>query len=406
MRLISNPLFGWAPTVLLSIAGAATGEADWDLRGYYKNLATATRVEPGPVVTTIDRSETRWDDYQRLRFKLEGAGNAWSAAAHYEWRALWGSSAAGDAGHVARRRSRRPRFLDLDGDIGSGEDFLVDHGFDRFALTAFSEDISLSLGRQSVTWGSALIWSPVDLFSAFSPDEIDRDEKPGVDVARLTLTFAGDTSIDIVAEPLDLEGSYSLDGDSTCAMRVQTHVGEYDVAVCGGYVAEDRVVGCDFSGYVGNAGFRGEALYTWTDSETVGDYFKGALSADYGFQARGQPYVAAEYYHNGFGTEDEEAYGAVLSGDAVQRLFARGTAFNLGRDYIGLLMRVTPSALTSVQSQTVFNVGDGSAREFVTGAWSLSDNTDLILGVNLGLGGEKSELGPGQLLYTYLKIYF
>jgi len=391
---------------LLCMAGTAVSESDWDFRGYYKNLASVAHVEPGGLGVAAGSAETRWDDYQRLRFKLDGVGTAWSAVMHYEWRALLGSSADADLREAAWLRSGRRRFLDLDSGILSGSELDVDHGVDRLAVTVFSDDVSLSLGRQSVTWGSALVWSPVDLFSAFSPDEIDRDEKPGVDAVRLTVTFAGDTFIDLVAEPLDLDDSYSADSDSTCAMRVQTHVGEYDVALCGGYVASDYVAGCDFAGYLGDAGFRGEALYTWTDGQAVEDYLRGTLGVDYGFQGMGQPYVAVEYYHNGFGTNDEEGYAALLEQDAVRRLFARGTAYNVGRDYVGLVVRLTPSALTSIRSQTVINIGDGSAREFVTGALSVGDNTDLIVGANIGFGSDGSELGSGNLGFAYLKVYF
>jgi len=393
-------------TVLVCLVCTSQGGVDWDFRGYYKNLATATYVEPGTLGGTADDTQTRWDDYQRLRFKLEGVGDVWSAAVHYEWRALWGSSVGVDSQETEWLWPNRRRFCDLDSDILSGGDLAVDHGLDRLAFTVYSDDVSFSIGRQSVTWGSALIWSPVDLFSAFSPNEIDRDEKPGVDVARVTLTFAGDTSVDVVAEPLDLGASGSADRDSSCAVRGQTLVGEYDVAVCGGYIASDVVAGCDFAGYVGNAGLRGELLHTWVDGESAGDYFRGTLSADYGFQGLWQPYVAVEYYHNGFGAGDEDDYVELLSRDAVQRLFARGTAFNLGRDYAGLVIRLTPSALTTVQSQTIINAGDGSVREFITGSWSVSENADLIAGANLGLGSEGSELGSGHLFYTYLKVYF
>jgi hypothetical protein len=395
---------GWV--ILLSSGAGARCESDWDFRGYYKNLATASYIEPGGLGETAGSAQTRWDDYQRLRFKLEGVGDAWSSAIHYEWRALWGSSAGAGSQDAEWLWTNRRRFCDLDSEIVAGSDLAVDHGLDRLAFTVFYDDVTLSLGRQSVTWGSALIWSPVDLFSAFSPNEIDRDEKPGVDVVRLTLTFAGDSSIDLVAEPLDLEESGSADRDSACAVRAQTLVGEYDVAVCGGYVASDKVAGCDFAGYVGNAGLRGELLYTRVDGDSVDDYFRGTLSADYGFQAAWQPYVAVEYYHSGFGSDDEDGYIELVSRDAVQRLFARGTAFNLGRDYMGLMVRLTPSALTSVQSQTIVNIGDGSAREYVSGSLSVSENADLIAGANIGLGSGGSELGSGHLFYTYLKLYF
>ena len=85
---------------------------------------------------------------------------------------------------------------------------------------------------------------------------------------------------------------------------------------------------------------------------------------------------------------------------------------------MGTLVRLTPHALLSLSSLTLWNVEDGSVREYATASRSLSDNTELIAGVNFGagsLGGEfagwnREQIGVDfrlpDFVYTYFKAYF
>ena len=54
---------------------------------------------------------------------------------------------------------------------------------------------------------------------------------------------------------------------------------------------------------------------------------------------------------------------------------------------------LTPSALISLSGTTLWNLGDSSFREFFTVGWSMSDNLDLQLGMNIGFGGIGAEFG-------------
>jgi hypothetical protein len=279
--------------------------------------------------------------------------------------------------------------------------------------------MDVTVGRQAVSWGSGLIWTPTDLFSGFAPTEIDRDEKLGVDVARVIASPTPDTSWDLIAEPLDEDGPYEIDtDDSSLALRTSTHLGEYDIALLGGQVAGDGVIGGDFSGYLKDAGFRGEFIYTRVQEDDERDYTRGLVSLDYGFAKAWNPYVALEYFYNGLGAGDEDTYLTRLAATSVQRAFQRGNAFNLGRHYVGNIVGLTPSALWSVQAITLVNAGDGSMQEFASATRSVTDNIDLLFGVNIGLGGIGTEFGgfsveqagvefkTADLFFVFLKVYF
>ena len=236
---------------------------------------------------------------------------------------------------------------------------------------------------------------------------------------RTIWTQESELVLDLIFEPIDETTPYRFEKDeSSLATRAGTEVGEYDMAVLGGQVAGDRVIGGDFTGYVGDAGLRGELIYSHVRESDQRDYWRGVVSLYYGFAAAWNPYAAIEYFYNGLGTDDPKDYVERLSESSVQRAFVRGNAFNLGRHYIGSIVQVTPSAWWSLQATTLINLIDGSIQEFATATRSLLENVDLQFGINAGIGPAGTEFGEfsaeqvgvefrsQDLVFVCLKIYF
>ena len=432
----SNFSIFWLITIpLLSGFSNATVTQDFgiptpEIGGFYKNLFSATDVGDNFKNLNVTDNDFAIDDFQRLRLKFDYfLSQTIDLRIHYEIRSVWGETiriqnkldnqAPNNAklNTLINPNSRR-RFLDLDSELDRESNFILEHDLDRLQFRLQSEELEFILGRQAVSWGTGLIWNPTDLFSGFAPTEIDRDEKLGVDVVRL-IWNGEQSSLDVIAEPADENDSYSIDSQSSSlAIRGATHVGEYDISLLSGFVASDWVVGGDFTGYLKNAGFRGEWVYTFADGNDQRDYFRALLSVDYGFQARWDPYLAMEYLFNGLGTSDEGSYLSRLSEPSVQRAFQRGNAFNIGQNYLGAISRLTLSALITLQSTTLWNVEDSSIREFLSVTWSLADDIDLLFGGDIGLGELGTEFGGfsekqagvefrnSNLFFAFLKLYF
>lgn len=398
-----------------------------EFTGYWKSFLAATDVHDSYRRLGLWERDFLLDDAERVRLRFQGKPAeeiAWCA--HYEAVLRWGDTVKlqnrmeeQDAGDVFESVGERRRFMDLEDEIHDDEAETATHSLDRLWLRLEPDPrLQLTVGRQAVSWGSGLIWSPVDLFAAFSPTEIDREEKLGVDVVRLVLQPHPNLSLDVVGEPLDLDEHWTASGDdSSLAARLGTHVGEYDLHLCGGAVQSDLVLGGDFSGYLGDAGFHGEALRTWVDESGQRDYLRGLVGIDYGFAAAWNPYVAFEYFFNGLGEDDADDYAARRMETSVRRVFERGIAYNVGRDYVGGTFRVQPSARLTVQATTLANLHDGSFREFATAAWSATEDFDLMLGADFGWGegGEFAAWTDGDagldvelsdLYFLYGKFYF
>jgi hypothetical protein len=414
---------------LAAIAMQALGEKP-ELSGFYKNFLSATHVADNFKNLGLTDDEWALDDLQRLTLKIDyNASERLEFLLHYELRARWGETervrdrmekrgqmVPGTGGLF---NSRRPRFLDLESELIRESSFTLEHGLDRAQARWEIDRFEMTVGRQAVTWGTALIWTPTDLFAGFSPTEIDRDEKPGVDVIRAMWAPESGGFVDLIFEPLDESAPYRMKWEeSSLAARAGTAVGEYEIALLGGQVAGDDVLGADFTGYLRDAGLRGELVYSHVRERDQRDYFRGVVSIDYGFAAAWNPYVALEYFYNGLGAGDSDNYLERLSESSVRRAFVRGNAFNLGRHYIGNVVRVAPSALWSMQATTLINLLDGSVQEFATATRSLHENVDLQFGANVGIGPAGTEFGgfsaeqfgvefrSRDLIFIFLKIYF
>jgi hypothetical protein len=409
-------------------AWAATG-AELHASGYYKNLLSVTDVSDNYRNLGVADRDAAIDDAQRVRLKLATSpAPGWDLLAHYEVRAAWGDSVrirnrlAGMPAPLpvpTETAGGRVRFLDLESTFHRGSNLTLAHDLDRLQARVRAGETDITVGRQAVSWGVGLLWSPADLFAGFAPDEIDRDEKLGVDVVRIRCPVGSDWLVDMVAEPLDQDGPGRMDpDDSSLAARATTHLGEYDVSLLGGRIAGDAVVGADFSGYLRDAGFRGELVHTRVREDDERDYNRLLLSVDYGFAAAWNPYLAVEYLYNGLGAADADDYVERLGAASVQRAVSRANAFNLGRHYVGVMSSVQPTALWTLQSVTVCNVRDGSTVEYATAVRSLHENMDLVLGLHVGLGGLGTEFGGlskeqsgvdfanADFAFAFLKWYF
>ncbi len=420
----------WAAAsgLCLALWGATAFAESVEFTGYWKSFLSAADIRDSHQRLGLWDDGYLWDDAERVRlkFQYEPSGRL-AFGMHYEAYLHWGDTVKlshdleeSGLADALGYSSARPRFMQLEDEILDDGPVQVNHGLDRL-WTRLEPDprLQLTIGRQAVSWGAGLIWSPVDLFTAFSPAEIDREEKVGVDVVRVVLQPHKNLSLDVVGEPLDLDQQWMANADdSSLAARLGTHAGEYDLHLCGGVVQSDLVLGGDFAGYVGNAGFRGEALQTWVNESGQRDYFRGLLGLDYGFAAAWSPYMAVEYFYNGMGEDEADDYAARRLETSVRRVFERGIAYNIGRDYLGGTFRVQPGALLTFQATTLANLNDGSFREFATLAWSVTEDFDLILGADIGIGSAEDEfagwqdeeagieIGLPDLCYLYAKYYF
>lgn len=370
------------------------------LSGYIKTLALGLRQDlPGTQDTALDLT--------RARLMVEGKWGArlsWSV--HYEHAALLQRADFTATGlFTASAATPRRSLLPLDWTVQDSTDLLWRHELDRLAFRVSLPTVEMVVGRQAISWGVGRFWNPLDLFRAFSPVEIDREYKAGVDAIRLERALGPFSHLELV---------YAAFGEDfarhVLAVRGQTTVGTFDLGGLAGKSFRDVVVGPFVDGELKGIGMRGELTCT---HDTTGrgrgqrTFARGVASIDYRF-ANGL-YALLEYYFNGFGKEEAADYPVLFDTERIRR----GEVFNFGRQYFGGLLQYEFHPLVQGHAVTLWNLHDHSLLVSPLLTVSLSNEADLRLGAYFPLGSGlvgsrvRSEFGLyPQVYYLQLRLYF
>ncbi len=327
----------------------------------------------------------------RLRFDLSANISQYlTAAVAYENRIRTSSGGTIGAGLLPSTAPAPFRLEPLDWVvIDGGSSYFQQHEFDRAYVSLHFDFMELTVGRQAIGLGRSLMFSAVDIFAPFTPTEVDREWRRGVDAVHLELRIPNisELSADVIAA----FGSV-IDGEvSSWALlgRVRAIVGDVDGSVLLGRRGEDNIVGAVLSATVGDAELHGELAMFGTDGRGIdGGLFGtravvakvligGSYMVDIGSGLR----VAAEYHYSGFGVENIGDRPDVLFDEAFQLRFARGDSQILGRHAIAVSMSYDVQDDLSATLAYIQSPVDGSGLVAPTFTWNHSDNVTILLNV-------------------------
>ena len=251
----------------------------------------------------------------------------------------------------------------------------------RFYFRATGQTADFAIGRQRIAWGTGRIWNPTDLFNPVSPLQIEPAEKRGADAVYLALRPGGDLQ-------LEFAGAVGENEDDTrFGARAGTTIGSYDISLMTGRFRDSDVVGFDFSGYIGDAGFRGEFTHTW---ETDRNFWRGVLSFEYAF--RNGLILLTEYLYNGGNIAD-------FSVDNLEDLAAFDSITTLNRHFLAVQLSQVLHPLVYFNAMTIGDLEDGSVFMFPSLSYSWLQNVDIVIGAQLFLGnkGDFSYMHPASV---------
>jgi hypothetical protein len=276
----------------------------------------------------------------------------------------------------------------------AGHGYLVQR-LDRAQATWSPGATTLRLGRQAVTWGNGLRFQPLDLVNPFSPSDVEREYKPGADMAWLQ-TPAADGDLQVLLAPRRDPGTGAVERDqSALAAKWHAFAGEREWDLVAAERAGDHVLGLGLSGFLGGAAWRVDAAGVAADDPVLGRDAWVSLVAnlDYSWVWWGRNwYGFVEYFHNGPGVGRDD-YSAMLADAGVQERLARGDLQVLGRDYLAAHVQVELHPLFNLYLTFLANLADPSALVQPYAAWSLAQDVELLMGLDLSLGGPGTEFG-------------
>ncbi len=394
--------------LLLALACPAVAAASLFDGGHIKARALATDY-PGDSVFNDVVGGSALDTGASLRLKFAAGSGPFSLDAHYQLLAEQGDSlqlSAASAGSLFTPTALpddQYRWWDLTHVIDESDDSVVEQRLDRLSVAWTSDKAVLRFGRQAVSWGNGLIYTPMDFLNPFDPAAVDTEYKTGDDMLYgQYLLDSGDDWQFVNVQRRDVDDRVSSDVSST-AIKFHGFSAEreFDLLLARHY--DETVLGLGGLANVGEAVVRGDLVVT--DTREDGWVASAVVDWTWSWVWGGRNVSAvAEYFYNGYGLRESQyadlidaAVGARYAGDRVrstllQRLY-RGELFTIGRHYLAgsLLVEVTP--LLNATANVFCNLGDQSALGQLVLQWSAAQDWQLLAALNLPAGSSGTEYG-------------
>lgn len=395
----------------LTIPLSGIADAEFQVGGYYKNFSTLfnSPVPETPISGVV---------VNRLRLNLSYAPtDSLSFAFAYDFtprvqdpllfsQSLIAVSTASSSYRVADFDS--PIYPSAEDSVGSVG---IYHNLDRASLHFSTDFADFSLGRDAIAWGSARVVNPTDVVAPYTYDQLDTEDRVGVDAVRVRIPVGVMGEVDagyISGTDFDFD-------KSAVFLRTQLNAAETDFSILLLEFQRDLLIGLDVARGIGGAGFWLETAYVLTepfdDAPDASDsYLRTSVGLDYSFG--GETYAFIEYHFNRAGATKPENYLTNLE----QPAYTRGSVYLLGRHYLapGVTHQVTP--LISVSGQMLFNLSDPSAFVAPQIAYNVAEDIHLSLGGFMSIGKRpkdseapefRSEFGSyPNLFFSSFRVYF
>ncbi len=292
--------------------------------------------------------------------------------------------------------------------IGENENFILAQNIDRMIVALSLSFCDIYLGRQPVAFGSARTINPTDIFTPFSIEEIDREDRIGIDALRIKIPLGDMSEIDLGL----ITGEKFIRNESAVFTRFKYYLLETDFTLLATAFKNNMLIGIDIARSIGDACFWLESTYTFADllnNYTLKEnYFRSSAGLDYNFSTG--VYIFLEYHYNGAGKSKPEDYLMILETTA----YTDGAVFLLGRNYIIPGIRYEISPLIIFNGQVIFNVDDQSSYSALRLQYNILEDVYLEGGIYKTFGRNSKFMfdngiptfRPEQEFGLYPDIYF
>ncbi len=400
----------WALAGLLALAPGAEAE-DWAAEfGGHAKLQYLGTIFPDDSLFDDLIGSSATDLGGEARLKFSAARGRWDLQADYQFIAVWSDTLGAArqfpvAGYpIATVIDDERRWFDLTHAIRDEGRRAVLHRLDRLSIGLATDHAVLRFGRQAISWGNGLVFTPMDIFNPFDPAQVDKEYKTGDDMLYGQYLFGGGSDLQgvVVVRRDPLSGDVEAD-ESSFAVKYHGFIGQNEFDLLAAEHFGDQVLGIGGIVSVGGAIWRGDL--TWTQTETD-EILSAVASVSYSWTWAGHNVSGLlEYYRNGFGVTGG-AYGpGDLAGNPdLLRRIGRGELFTLGRNYLAASATVEMTPLFHLIPNLFVNLDDPSMLAQLVARYDWKQNLQLLAALNLPVGASGTEYGgietgePGRYL--------
>ena len=393
------PRLAWVVALATAGAAALADDTDYEIGGHVKGRVNAETYPSDSLMQGITGSSASSVESE-LRLNFSADDGPWSFDAAWQLYAGYGDRIemqrtlnGGPFTPASHLPNDDRRLMNLTDELRDDGRSAALHRLDRLAIGYSKENLVLKLGRQAISWGNGLMFSPMDIVNPFDPTAVDTEYKTGDDMlyGQLLRQNGDDIQLAQVFRRNPVSGDVESEV-ATTAVKYHGVLGdaEYDLLLARHYDA--TTVGVGGNRGVGGAVLRGDVIYSDGD---LGRSVQLVTNLSYSWMWGGKNVSGAiEYYFAEFGlhTGHYDLAGLAANPDLLSRL-ARGESFTLGRNYLagGLTIEVTP--LWLVTPNVFVNLDDGSALLQGVTRVSLGDNSEFLGALNIPVGPDGSEFG-------------
>jgi len=284
---------------------------------------------------------------------------------------------------------------------------------DRLNVQFSGERFNIKLGRQAINLAATYYFTPNDFYAPFAAQTFYRTYKPGVDAARLDWLWGELSQLSLYTVlTYQIDNIYSAKrqtspdwSDTSVLARASTLLGDFEWAVLLGKEQGDNIIGVDFQGELFEwLGVRGEGHLRFPDELDQSRDIKFSLGLEHRFE--NTLTIRIEQFYQRSGADNEQQY--LQSRQAINT-----NSYYLAQNYtaLGASYEITP--LLNSDAVWIYNHLDSSNLLALYGTYSLSDESELSMGLNLSVGEQShngmlnSEFGsyPKSVTVEY-RVYF
>ncbi len=396
---------------LLIISQLSTSNAEIRISGYYKNFFTGfdTKYTDEPLTGAV---------VNRLRVNLtyNPTDSLYFAFAYDFTPRVQDPSLFTESPFAIGKNASRYRLLDFNSRLYPVENDPIGsigifHNLDRASVQISTEFADISIGRDAIAWGSARVINPTDVVAPYNFDQLDTEDRIGVDAIRIRIPVGVLGEIDsgyIIGDNFDF-------GKSAIFFRTQFNSFETDFSMLLLEYQKDLLIGLDITRGIGGAGFWLETSYVSINpfgakSDIFDNYLRSSVGIDYSFG--GETYTFVEYHFNGAGTADPENLMTLLD----QPAYMRGGVYLLGNHYLshGISHQLTP--LINLSGQILLNLSDLSSWLAPQMSYNVAEDIHLSIGCFFSFGKHPLNNDPNQyqsefglypnLFFSSFSVYF
>ena len=409
-RLVSLAL------ALAAALGATTTHAQ-SIHGRVEIQETGSFARDDSLDATLGAKD-RNDVLGNIRFTWEPSHDHWSAQIHYVATLQYGDSVRLGRAESGLLPNPPSTLFDLSDTFADHGQVVGEHRLDRLSLAYSTPNVVVRVGRQALSWGSGLVFRPMDLFDPFSPSATDTEYKPGADMVYVQRLFADGSDIQFIVVPrVPRRGAGPTSDASSMALHLHTSLLGHQTTLLVARDHGDWVSAAGINGALGGATWNLEIVPTFLNTGGTRVSAIANISHSTTLFHRNAT-LFAEYFHNGFGVGSDRFDLASLPPELTDRL-TRGQLFSTRRDFISAGMTLEVSPLLNVSPTLIANLNDGSLFLLAAATWSLGDNLTLVAGAQAPIGPSRTEFGglplapasgvflaPPARLYVQLRRYF